>query len=208
MKATLSVITIVCLTLLACACDQQPKVAVVGQPAPDFSLVDRKGKTWRLAELKGQVVFVNFWATWCPPCRQEMPSMQALYTSMPAEKFKMLAILYKDTPEAADPLVDQLGCTFPVLVDPGDRIGQAYGLTGVPETYIVDKRGVLREKFLSFSIFFSFQSGDFKYFFLRSEIKCAKVEILSSKGNHNTLKALTINYSTARAATSRCIIAT
>ena len=148
MKTAFSAIIILCLTLLAGACDQQPKVAVVGQPAPDFTLVDRKGRTWSLAELKGQVVFVNFWASWCPPCRQEMPSMQALYTSMPADKFKMLAILYKDTPEAADALTTQLGFTFPVLVDPGDRTGQAYGLTGVPETYIVDKEGVLREKFI------------------------------------------------------------
>ena len=148
MKKTLSVLTVVCLILLAGACDQQPKVAVVGQPAPNFTLTDRQGGTWSLSELKGQVVFVNFWAAWCPPCRQEMPSMQALYTSMPTDKFKMLAILYKDTPEAADALTAQLGCTFPVLVDPGDRTGQAYGLTGVPETYIVDKSGVLREKFL------------------------------------------------------------
>jgi DsbE subfamily thiol:disulfide oxidoreductase len=148
MKTTLSAITIVCLALLAGACGQQPKVAAVGQPAPDFTLVDRKGRTWHLAELKGQVVFVNFWASWCPPCRQEMPSMQALYASMPSDKFKMLAILYKDKPEAADTLTAQLGCTFPVLVDPGNKTGQAYGLTGVPETYIVDKEGVLREKYI------------------------------------------------------------
>jgi DsbE subfamily thiol:disulfide oxidoreductase len=148
MKKIAASITIICLSLLFGACGQQVRMAEVGKPAPDFSLRDRNGKTWKLSELKGQVVFVNFWATWCPPCREEMPSMQALYTSMPPDRFKMLAILYKDEPAPADALIAQLGYTFPVLVDPNDETGRAYGLTGVPETYIVDKQGVLREKFI------------------------------------------------------------
>lgn len=139
---------IVCLLLLIGACGQQARVAEVGKPAPDFSLRDRSGKTWTLSELKGQVVFVNFWATWCPPCREEMPSMQELYTSMPPGRFKMLAILYKDEPASADELVAQSGYTFPVLLDPNNETGRAYGLTGVPETYIVDREGVLREKYI------------------------------------------------------------
>jgi peroxiredoxin len=130
------------------ACDGAPKVATVGEPAPDFTLTDRQGRTWKLSELEGQVVFVNFWASWCPPCRDEMPSMQRLFTSVPEEGFKMLSILYNDTPEAGDGLVRAFGLTFPVLVDPGGKTARAYGLTGVPETFVVDKLGVLREKYI------------------------------------------------------------
>ncbi|MHC4560672.1 MAG: TlpA family protein disulfide reductase [Planctomycetota bacterium] len=149
MKKLSCSITIICLTLLLfIACEQQPKVAEVGKLAPDFTLRDRKGKTWNLAELKGQVVFVNFWSPWCVPCIKEMPSMQRLYSSMPANEFKMLAILIDDTPAVADRLVAKQKYTFPILMDPENKTSKAYGLTGVPETYIIDKQGVLREKFL------------------------------------------------------------
>ena len=137
-----------CLSLLLVACGQRPKIAEVGKLAPDFTLVDRQGKTWTLSELTGQVVFVNFWATWCAPCREEMPSMERLYRALPTDKFKMLAILSRDEPAFADTLGAKLGVSFPILIDPDNKAGQAYGLTGVPETYIIDKQGVLREKFL------------------------------------------------------------
>lgn len=151
MKKVTSLLLIICVTLFLFGCEQQvkrPKVAEVGNPAPDFTLVDTKGKTWSLAELKGQVVFINFWATYCPPCREEMPSMQKIYTSLPPGKFKLLSILNNDRPDFADSLAATIGFTFPILVDPGSKVGRAYGLTGVPETYIVDKQGILREKFL------------------------------------------------------------
>lgn len=137
-----------CLGLLLVACGQRPKIAEIGKLAPDFTLIDRQGKTWTLSELTGQVVFVNFWATWCAPCREEMPSMERLYRQLPAHKFKMLAILSRDEPAFADTLAAKLAVTFPILIDPDNKAGQAYGLTGVPETYIIDKQGVLREKFL------------------------------------------------------------
>jgi peroxiredoxin len=137
-----------CLPLLITACGQGPNVATVDKPAPDFSLVDLNGKTWTLSELKGQVVFVNFWATWCPPCREEMPSMQRLYSSLPKDKFKMLAILNKDKPEMAKIFAAKRGITIPILNDQDDNVGQKYGLTGLPETFIIDKTGVLRKKFI------------------------------------------------------------
>lgn len=125
-----------------------PSLAVIGKPAPDFELQDTSGKVWKLSELKGQVVFVNFWATWCPPCRQEMPSMQKLYEFMPEDSFKMLAVLSNDDPALATAFAAKGGFEFPILADPDSQVGGAYGLTGVPETYIVDKQGILRQKFI------------------------------------------------------------
>lgn len=134
--------------LLLTSCGKGPKVAVVGEIAPDFTLLDRKGTTWTLSELRGQVVFVNFWATWCPPCREEMPSMQRLYAKLPKDRFKMVAILNKDDPALADKFAAKFGITIPILNDQENNVGPRYGLTGLPETYIVDKKGVLREKFI------------------------------------------------------------
>jgi len=137
-----------CLSLVITACGQGPKKVEIGEPAPDFTLVDLQGKKWTLSELKGQVVFVNFWATWCPPCREEMPSMQKLYNMLPKEKFKMLAILSGDDPALADSFAKKLDLTMPILNDQDNTVGAAYRLTGVPETFIIDKQGILREKFI------------------------------------------------------------
>ncbi len=143
-----SLIVIICFSLLITSCGQGSKVAKVGKQAPDFTLVDTRGKTWTLSQLKGQVVFVNFWSTWCPPCREEMPSMQRLYSQLPKEKFKMLAILTKDDPFLADSFALKLGITLPILNDKDNLVGPRYGLTGLPETFIVDKQGIVREKFI------------------------------------------------------------
>lgn len=138
------------ISITACGpTDEQPIVkAVKGQAAPDFNLTDLKGKDWRLSDLKGKVVFINFWATWCPPCIKELPSMQALNNSMDPSKFQMLTILYNDRPELGSSLVNKSGYTFPALIDPDSSVGKEYGLTGVPETFIIDPQGILREKFI------------------------------------------------------------
>lgn len=137
-----------CITLLLVGCDQQPQLAEKDKPAPNFTLIDIKGKTWELADLKGQVVIVNFWATWCSPCRSEMPSMQKIYTTLPADKFKILAILSNDDPAIAKSFAKKGGFTFPILIDPEKKSAQAYGITGVPETFIIDKQGIIREKYI------------------------------------------------------------
>jgi len=136
-----------CLSLLVGACSQSTGLKT-GDAAPDFSLVDLQGKNWTLSELKGQVVFINFWATWCPPCLKELPSMQNLYESLPKDKFKMLAVLNSDKPAPAGFIAGQKGLTMPILDDSDNSAGSKYGLTGLPETFIVDKQGILREKFI------------------------------------------------------------
>jgi peroxiredoxin len=137
---------VLCLTAFVFSCGQAPGIVKVGDPAPDFSLVDLTGKTWVLSELKGQVVFINFWATWCPPCMEELPSMQKLYEKIPKDRFKMLALLNKDKPAVANFLANQNGFTMPILDDSQNFTGSQYGLTGLPETFIIDKQGVIRKK--------------------------------------------------------------
>jgi len=136
-----------CLALFITACGEKP-VATVGNPAPDFDTLDLDGKVWSLSKLKGKVVFVNFWATWCSPCREEMPSMQRLYTKLPKDKFEMIALFNNDKKPAVRNFVSQLGLTFPILSDEHNFAGTKYGLTGLPETFIVDKQGVIREKII------------------------------------------------------------
>jgi peroxiredoxin len=136
-----------CLALFITSCGESP-VANVGNPAPDFDTVDMKGDVWSLSKLKGRVVFLNFWATWCPPCREEMPSMQRLYAKLPKDKFIMIALFNKDKPAAVKNFVTKLGITIPILSDEYNFAGTKYGLTGLPETFIIDKQGVIREKFI------------------------------------------------------------
>lgn len=146
MKNIFFLVLICFLALVISGCGQGGTGLKVGDMAPDFTLVDRQGKAWTLSQLKGQVVFINFWATWCPPCLKEMPSMQKLHTILPDDKFKMLAILNNDKPVLADFVATQNGITIPILDDSQNIVGAKYGLTGLPETYVVDKQGIIREK--------------------------------------------------------------
>jgi peroxiredoxin len=147
MKKTSLFILMGCVALLIVACGDY-QVATVGKPAPHFDTVDMNGEVWSLSKQKGHVVFLNFWATWCEPCREEMPSMQRLYAKLPKDKFQMVALYNKDSPAAVKKFITKLGITLPILNDEQNIIGQRYGLTGLPETFIIDKQGVIREKFI------------------------------------------------------------
>ncbi len=96
------------------------------------------------SSLQGKVVFINIWASWCEPCREEMPSIDALYREMSASQdFRMLTILYRDSPPTALEYMKSQGFVFPVYIDPDGLSARKYGVTGVPETFIVDKKGML-----------------------------------------------------------------
>jgi len=145
----LAVIAAAVMLLFATGCgrDRVPTGRLaIGRPAPDFSLRDLSGKTHRLSDYRGKVVMINFWATWCPPCRAELGSMQRLFAAPPGNDFRMLTILVNDSPANGAMMARKKGYTFPILMDPEGTTGQAYGITGVPETYIVDRNGILREK--------------------------------------------------------------
>ncbi len=113
--------------------------------SPGFEVEDAaNGKRLSSSDLKSKVIFVNFWASWCQPCKEEMPSIEALYREMSLNSdFIMVTILYKDSPENAFRYMKSMGYTFPVYVDPGGSAARNYGVTGVPETYITNKKGLL-----------------------------------------------------------------
>jgi len=120
----------------------------VGMAAPDFTLPDMAGKNQQLSDYRGKVIFLNFWATWCKPCKEEMPSMQVLWDNLKKEDFVMLAISMDrvTTTKEISPFVENLKLTFPILTDSWGQTDKRYKLMGVPETYIIDQNGVLREK--------------------------------------------------------------
>ena len=112
----------------------------IGSPAPDFELTNLTGDHIRLSELRGTVVLINFWATWCGPCRLEMPAIQERYERYRPE----LAVLAVDFDEPADEVkkfVEELGLTFEVLLDPGAKVQDLYRVRGYPTTYLVDAEG-------------------------------------------------------------------
>jgi len=120
---------------------------VAGEEAIDFALPDLDGKPVKLSDYRGKVVFLNFWATWCKPCEEEMPSMQALYEGLGNDRFEILAVsVDKDGPETVAGYVKKYGITFPVLHDRRGKIKETYKTTGVPETFIIDQNGVVAEK--------------------------------------------------------------
>lgn len=122
--------------------------AKVGLPAPDFELKDINGKKWKLDDLKGKIVILNFWASWCNDCREEKKSIQAyLSKNGIPDDLVFVTVLYKDNPSTVVEMIKKDGYTFPVLIDDG-VVSSIYGIKGVPETFLIDKKGVLRHKIL------------------------------------------------------------
>jgi peroxiredoxin len=119
--------------------------ATLSGPAPNFTLQSRDGKTVALADLKGQVVMVNFWATWCQPCRQEMPHLEALYKKYNSLGFTLLGVNVEDNPEGAKKWLAENGpVTFPVLLDPKNEVSKLYKVVAMPSTVLVARDGTMR----------------------------------------------------------------
>jgi cytochrome c biogenesis protein CcmG, thiol:disulfide interchange protein DsbE len=115
--------------------------------APDFLLKDPQGETLQLAELAGQPVLVNLWASWCPPCRAEMPTMQRVYEEYQDQGFVILAVnaTNQDSLNAASNFVESLGLTFPILLDPSGEVSAAYEVRALPTSFFIDREGIIRE---------------------------------------------------------------
>ena len=120
-----------------------------GRPAPNFTLPDLEGRMVSLTDYRGKVVLLNIWATWCPPCVDEMPSMEKLYQALSNEDFEILAVSI-DESGAQDvlPFMKKHKLSFPALTDPKGTLKGLYETTGVPESFIIDQDGVIVEKII------------------------------------------------------------
>lgn len=119
---------------------------LVGKPAPSFSLATLKGGHVSLAELQGRPVVFNFWASWCVPCRDEAPLLQAASVDDAGRGLVVLGVIYEDSAENARAFMREYGQTYPGLLDPDGRAALDYGVFGIPETYFIDRAGRITSK--------------------------------------------------------------
>ena len=112
--------------------------------APDLALLQIDGTLRTLRDLRGQVVLINFWATWCPPCRAEMPAIQQAYAEYRERGFVVLAVNQREDATAITPFLEQHGLTFPILIDRDGQASATYQASALPSSFFVDRRGVIR----------------------------------------------------------------
>ena len=117
---------------------------LAGKPAPDFALKSSAGQNLRLSEYRGDVVMINFWATWCGPCRQEMPLLDQLYSRYERVGFNLLGVNIDDDSDRALDMIRELGVNFPVLFDARKEVSKLYDVDAMPVTVLVDREGNVR----------------------------------------------------------------
>lgn len=118
--------------------------------APDFTLEDLSGKRLSLKSLRGKVIFLNFWATWCVPCRQEMPTMEKLHRERKKDGLEVVAVNYRESKEEVRKFIGELGLTFTVLLDKDGKVSEEYGIWSLPLSYFIARRGVFAGKVIGY----------------------------------------------------------
>ena len=121
--------------------------ALEGTPAPDFMLQTMDGNPVTLGSLSGQPVVLNFWSTWCQPCKLEHPHLQQAASVYGPQGVVFLGVLYNDEVKKAKPFLKRNGSVFPTLLDPGQRVAIDFGVAGVPETFVISADGRILQKF-------------------------------------------------------------
>jgi DsbE subfamily thiol:disulfide oxidoreductase len=122
-----------------------PRPVEVGNPAPDFRLATPDGSSLALSELRGKVVVLNFWATWCVPCRDEMPALENVFQKHGSRGLVVVGIDVQESADKVLAFLPEVGVSFPILLDSDTRLATRYRATGLPATFIVDRRGVVRD---------------------------------------------------------------
>jgi cytochrome c biogenesis protein CcmG/thiol:disulfide interchange protein DsbE len=145
------------LTLFAgCASDEgesgtTPAFAEPDEPAPDFTLPTLEEETVRLADLSGRPVVVNFWASWCNPCRQEFPLLAEALVEHEDDDLAVVGITFKDIESDSRAFAREVGATWPLAVDDNGGVAAAYGVRAIPQTFFVDRGGIIRARVFGFS---------------------------------------------------------
>jgi peroxiredoxin len=153
-KKKRSIIRGIILLVLACAIiytiynsatKEKVEALADGDQAPDFELVDLEGNTHRLSDYKGQGVFLNFWGTWCEPCKKEMPAMERQYQQFKDQGVQVLAVNIAQSKFEVQNFVDQYDLTFPVVIDKTKSVMQAYNVGRLPATYLISPDGKVKK---------------------------------------------------------------
>ena len=120
----------------------------VGKLAPDFQLEDLEGQSISLSDFRGKPVLINFWATWCPPCRDEMPYLQQIYEEWSGKGLVVLAIDIGESPSKVKEFLQSQELSLPVLLDAKENVAREYNITGIPTTFFIDKDGTIQVKLI------------------------------------------------------------
>ncbi len=143
MKLLLSTV-VVCLILIGLF-GMAGRPPLIGSPAPEIALKDLQGQEVKLSDLHGKIVLLNFWATWCKPCKEEMPAMQAAYDRLRGAGFVVLAVNELEDAEKVAEHIKTHGHTFLVVMDHDNRVANRYGVVGLPASFLIDRQGIVRE---------------------------------------------------------------
>jgi len=127
------------------AVDKEAPAPRIGRLAPDFSITEVDKSTSKLSDYRGKTVVLNFWASWCGPCKLEMPDLEAFYKEYKDQDVAVLAVGWHDTPSALSKFAMAKQFTFKMLADINGTVGDKYGLINLPATFFIDKNGVIRE---------------------------------------------------------------
>jgi cytochrome c biogenesis protein CcmG, thiol:disulfide interchange protein DsbE len=144
--ATLPLILLALLAIVLVARVPTSSPATQGSVAPDFSLADLDGNPIRLSDLRGRPVVLNFWASWCGPCVEEFPLLQAVADRHAADGLVVIGVVFQDRSSAARNFMARNGATWQAAMDPGERVANAYGILGPPETYFIDREGIIEAR--------------------------------------------------------------
>jgi peroxiredoxin len=149
LRIFISGIALLSLFWAATGCVKEERKANLGTPAPDFALTDLDGEKVNLSDYKGRVVLIDFWATWCPPCRDSIPFLENLYLKYKDNGFVVIGISFDENIEMVKRFKERYNMTYPILMGE-EWIKNDYGVTGVPETFIIGRDGILKSKHIGF----------------------------------------------------------